>query len=445
MIVNQIRAGFRILAASVLLCWALQSGPSQLAAQDGEGTNAADDRPNLLTIAEAEAKKQRALIDARIKSTLMQLGIYTDPSLDFVQQKMKEIISYGSHAVPLLVEAMENQSTERTQINAGRMAASILARIKDPRVRPEVQRMLIGGNDRAKINALHCLGHLGDQTGTAEIVALLESKNLELRSEALICLGLMQYAETRALVEPILQGEDAGLHLAAIRTLVHLGDGANEDLVIPIFTVSGDLVVIEAGIEFCHLFGTGQTVGPLIALYGKEGLRRKQRWSIIRALTEVGKRAGPSTHEPIIHFLKKHLSSPDNRTIKEVAFALNELGDDTGVKVRTAQLDRLISRHSSAEYYFRRGEIYLEFKKYKQAQRDFNEGLRKDRKGGRYGTQVFISLARCYAAESRFADAERTLRKAEGQDFTRLPIEYAEFRQMADDPRYAKVFRPGWK
>lgn len=437
--------GPRLVATVLLTFWAGFISASPLRAQDETGAEAAGGPPNLLTIAEAEARKQRALIDARIKSTLMQLGIYTDPTLDFVQQKMKEILSYGAHAVPLLIDAMENQSTERTQINAGRMAAAILARINDPRVRPEVQRMLAGGNDRAKINALHCVGHLGDQTSSADIVALLQSKNIELRSEALICLGLMKYGATRDLVAPILKEKDTGLHLAAIRALFHLGDPANEDLVILIFPSTSDLVVIEAGIEFCHAFGTRDAMGSLMGLYDKEGLRRKQRWSIIRALTEVGKRAGPSEQEPIVAFLKKNLSSPDNRTIKEVALALNELGDDTGVKICTEQLDRLISKHSSAEYYFRRGEIFLEFRKYKLAQRDFNEGLRKDRKGGRYGAQVFISLARCYAAESRFADAERTLRKAEGQDFTRLPIEYSEFRQMADDPRHAKVFRPGWK
>ena len=439
------RPWLRLVATVLLLFWAGLINAPHLGAQDKTGAEPADNPPNLLTIAEAEAKKQRALIDARIKSTLLQLGIYTDPTLDFVQQKMKEILSYDGYAVRLLVDAMENQSTERTQINAGRMAASILARINDPRVRPEVQRMLSGGNERAKINALHCVGHLGDQTSSAEIVALLESKNIELQSEALICLGLMKYGGTRELVAPILEGKDAGLHLAAIRALIHLSDPANEDLVIPIFASSSDLVVIETGVEFCHAFGTRAAVGSLLGLYEKEGLRRKQRWSIIRALTEVGKRAGSSDQEPIIAFLKKNLNSADNRTIKEVALALNELGDDTGVKVCTKQLDRLISRHSSAEYYFRRGEIFLEFMKYKQAQRDFNEGLRKDRKGGRYGAQVFVSLARCYAAETRFADAERTLRKAEGQDFTRLTIEYSEFRQMADDPRYAKVFRPGWK
>jgi len=442
-----IRTRFRLTlaAAALVVFWAGSIDAPLVHAQHKPDGHTADKGPNLLTIAEAEAKKQRGLIDSRIKSTLLQLGIYTDPTLDFVQQKMKEILSYGGYAVPLLVDAMENQSTERTQINAGRMAAAILARINDPRVLPEVQRMLSGGNDRAKINALRCVGLLGEQTSSADILALLESKNIELRSEALICLGLMNYEATRELVAPILAEKDEGLHLAAIRALIHLSDPANEDLILPIFASSKDLVVIEAGVEFCHAFGTAASVGSLIALYDKEGLRRKQRWSIIRSLTEVGKRTGPPEQEPIIAFLKKNLNSADNRTIKVVALALNQLGDDSGVKVCTEQLDRLISRHSSAEYYFRRGEIFLEFGKYKQAQRDFNEGLRKDRKGGRYGAQVFVSLARCYAAETRYADAERTLRKAEGQDFTRLPIEYSEFRQMADDPRYAKVFRPGWK
>jgi len=358
---------------------------------------------------------------------------------------MNEVVSYGSRAVPLLIETMEKPSEERTMVNAGRMAAVILARIDDERVKPELHRMLTEGNDRAKVNALNCLGEMGEPVHLAEIEALLVSVNPELRGEALVCLGLMKSPRTLELAEPFLAEKNRVLILAAIEALTECGDPAAEPLILSAVKASDDLDVIEASLMFLEKFGTAAAVPDLIARYEDASLKKKQRWALIDTVTAIGKRSDPETAKPLIEFLKKHLDSTDNRTIKKVAYALNELGDDTGVQVRTSQLDRLISKHSSAEYYFRRGEIYLEFKKYKQAMRDFNEGLRKDRKGGRYGSQVFVSLARCYAAEERYADAERTLRRAELQDTTRLPFEYGEFRAMADDPRYEKVFRPGWK
>jgi HEAT repeat protein len=400
--------------------------------------------PSLLDIAEAEARKQHGRINAEIRSTLLQLGIYTDPALDFVQRKMQDIIAFGGHAVPLLVEAMENPSEERTPVNAGRMAAMILARIDDPRTAPELQRMLAGGNERAKINALHALGEFGEPAHLEVIAGLLESENIELKSQALICLGLMKAPGLLELAAPFFEAEETEIKLAAIKAFTHFNDPAAEALILPVLERTKQLPEIQAAVGFLARHGTGAAVPILVTKYEKGNLRKKERWAIIDAVTAIGKRGDPRARDEITAFLKRHLDSPDNRTVKEVAFALNELGDDMGVKVRTRQLDRLISKHSSAEYYFRRGEIYLEFKKYKQAARDFNEGLRKDRKGGRYGSRVFVSLARCYAAEERFADAERMLRKAELEDTTNLPKDYDEFHMMAGDDRYSRVFRPGW-
>ncbi len=433
-----------LLLATLFLPATLCLLPAASAAQEDSPANGANKKPNLLDIAEAEARKQHSQVNAKIRSALLQLGIYTDPTLAFVQQKMKEIVSCGTTAVPILLEAIGNPSTERTRINSGRMAAMILARIEDPRVKPETHRLLTEGNLRAKINALHYFGFLGKLTHETEIEALLASKNNDLKAEALICLGLMKSPKTPELAAPFLVEKDAFLKLAGIIALTHWGDPAGEALILPVLDLSKDAGLFMTSVRFLGDHGTIAAFPVLKKKYEKGGLKKKQRWALIKTLTSIGRRTDKKALKPIVDFLKRHLDSPDNRTIKEVAVALNELGDDSGVKVLTQQLDRLIAKHSSANYYFRRGEILLDFGKHKQAQRDFNEGLRKDRRGGMYGASIFISLARCYAAEGRFADAERTLRKAELKDTTRLPFEHAEFQAMSKDGRYAKVFRPGW-
>jgi len=435
-----------VLLGVLLLVFLGATGGGRAASDEPASREGAAKRPEgLLGIAEAEAQKQQALLEKKIRDALTQLGIYTDPSLAFVQQKMREIISLGPAAVPILFEAARNPSGERSKVNSGRMAALILAQIADERIGPGISKLLAEGNDRAKINALVCLGALGKAEHRDEIESLLSSKNPEVRAEALLCMARMKLPRTPDLAKPFLEEKDERLELAGIEALTLLGDAAREGLVLPILSSSQNASVIDAAIRFLDACGTAAAIPVLVKNYETKHLKRRQRIAAIKALKKIGKRAGPKGSEPIIAFLKTCLSSFDSRTIREAAFALNDLGDDTGVKMRTQQLDRLIAKHSSAEYYFRRGEIFLEFKKYKQAQRDFNEGLRKDRKGGRYGSQVFIALARCYAAEGRFADTERTLRKAGLSDTTHLPREYEEFRKMAADERYGKVFRPGWK
>ena len=168
------RAAF-LFPALLLLPAALFLLPGVSAAQEEPAAEGERKKPNLFDIAEAEARKQHSQIDAKIRSALLQLGIYTDPTLAFVQQKMKEIVSRGAAAVPILLEAIENPSKERTRINSGRMAAMILAHIEDPRIGPETHRLLTEGNPRAKINVLHYFGFLGKLTHEAEIEAILAS------------------------------------------------------------------------------------------------------------------------------------------------------------------------------------------------------------------------------------------------------------------------------
>jgi len=440
------RNSFFLLGLILLLVSQIPAlASASIAQEEPADQEGGDPKPRLLDIARSEAAKQQLKIQKMIRETLQHLGIYTDPNLEYVQQKISEVAGYGATAVPLLLEAMRNPSKERTPVNAGRMAAVILAKISDDRIDPAIHHMLTEENTRARINALLYLGRLGTPRNVEQILALLEHENSDLKSQALICLGLMKVPQTLEFSKKYLQSNDTTLHLAAIHALSHFGSARGEELILPVFSASGVVPVVDAGIEFLYWNGTMTAVPALIDKYAGGTLKKKQRWSIIKALASIGEREGTDASKPIIEFLKGQLDSPDIRTIKKLALALNALGDDTGLKVRTRQLDRLISKHSSADYYFRRGEIYMEFKKYKQAARDFNEGLRKDRKGGRYGAQVFVSLARCYAAEERFADAERTLRKAELEDTTRLPIDYEEFTAMAEDTRYAKVFKPGWR
>lgn len=184
----------------------------------------------------------------------------------------------------------------------------------------------------------------------------------------------------------------------------------------------------------------------LIEMYQAPGMRQQQRHKILETLATLGADAEKSVRDDIIEFMKTLLDKESYDTVKKAAFLLNDLGEDCGVKVLTENYDRLIDKNGSAEYYFYRGEIYLQFKKYKEARRDYQEGLRKDKKAGRYGLQkAYLSLARCLAGEGRFKEAERNLKKAQLRDTTQLPKQYPEFEAMAQDDRYKHVFEVGFK
>lgn len=402
----------------------------------------------LLGIARVESRKESRERDQKIKEIILQLGIYSDPELDFVRRKRSEILAYGSHAVPLLIEAMETVSEERTRINAGRIAATILARINDPRVEKEAARLLDTPSALTRANAIVCLGEMGLTQYLDKIRLNLTSKDERLLTETIRCMGQLKSPRILEEVAPFLNDPRPIMRMAALEALHLRGEGGQEacEAVLQSLEKSPESSVLRAALGFIHDFGGGECVDVLIKKYGESGTKRKVRYRILETLTAVGVRMEPASRGGIITFMKTLLNKADYETVKKAAYHLYDLGDDSGVKVLTGSMDNLIARHGNAEYYFRRGEIYLQFRKYKEAKRDFLEGLRKDKKAGRFGAEkVYIYLARCLAAEDRFLEAERYIRKAKPEDPSRLPLLYEEFREMAKDERYSKVFQRGGK
>ncbi|MFG0317232.1 MAG: hypothetical protein ACF8XB_08170, partial [Planctomycetota bacterium JB042] len=54
--------------------------------------------------------------------------------------------------------------------------------------------------------------------------------------------------------------------------------------------------------------------------------------------------------------------------------------------------------------------------------------------------RVYFALARAAAGMGRNGDAAKYLRRLTTRDFSDLPTEYPEFREMAEDSRYASLF-----
>jgi hypothetical protein len=454
---NTMRTITRYLCLMSLLISAGMAVPSNTAALQEDpaksGDTADDQAPatkkpsGLLEVARLESLREKAARDNKIKESILQLGIYTDPQLSFVRRKRDEILAYGVHAVPHLIKAMESGSSERTRINAGRIAAEILAGIDDPGVEPALLRLLASENERARANAIQCIGLKGLKQHLELVKPNLKTGNKALLAATLVCLGRLGSEEILTIAAPYLKNASPLLRVAALQALEIWGKGGDEacNLVLSALANAEEPAVQNTALDFLDVYGGAQCVPVLIEKFGAPRIKRRERYNILQTLTSIGMRIEGEPRAKILHFLNTLLKQADFETVKKAAYHLNDLGDDSGVEVLTSSMDKLIATHGNAEYYFRRGEIFLQFKKYKDAKHDFQEGLRKDKKAGRYGAQkVFIALARCFAAENRFSEAERYLRKAESKDIESFPHQYEEFKKMAEDPRYSKLFEGGW-
>lgn len=454
------RAPFRALLPVLLATlFAVSGGPLQgrprpqeksgAREAKGAGKETVPPAAGLLEVVKIEARKEREARDRRLREDILKLGIYTDPDLEFVQRKRREILDAGPAAVPLLLEAMERVSGERTRINAGRVAADLLARIDDPavedRVKEALARLLDSKYDLVRANAVRCIGEKGLTAFLDRVKENLKSRDVDLLSETLRCVARLGAEDTPALAAPFLKHPDPGVRTAALKALIlHGRPGKALPLrATEVLARAVEIPVQNAALDFLERFGNDPCIPPLVELYRSHRLRRKEALRLLGVIAAVAVRStDPEVREGVKAFIKTLLDEGDFETVRKAARYLFDLGDGSGVEVLTRHLDKLIERHGNGEYYFRRGEIYLRFKRYKEARRDFLEGLRKDRKAEQYGLDaVYLALARCYAAEGRYADAERYLRKTGLESFSDLTETYPEFTEMAKDERYGKIFQ----
>jgi len=425
-----------IISLSGLFCF-----PCLYAFQDKTGR---DKRYTLLEIAQLEGALEKKSRDKMIREAIIRLGVYNDPSLSYFRRKQAELIALGKHSIPHLIEAMENRSDERTVINAGRISAGILAHINDPQVEKEALRLLLeSDHDRTRAWAISCLGLSGITKHLDLIEPNIESKNEILAAETLIALGRLKSENTIKYAINLLAEDSSFLKVSAIEALNLLGLDVKQacESVMSAFESTENRNVQSKALEFLMKHSGLNCCPGLIRKYNQQGIKFRIRNQILLTITEIAKRLPKDQRAIIIDFLTELLDHADFETVKKAAFRLNDLDEDRGLAIITENLDILINTHGKGEYYFRRGYIFLRFRKYSDAKHDFMNGIKKDKEGGLYGKEkIFTALARCFAAEGRFPESERYIRRLPVEKRPNLPYEYTEFRKMADNEHYGKVF-----
>jgi tetratricopeptide (TPR) repeat protein len=172
----------------------------------------------------------------------------------------------------------------------------------------------------------------------------------------------------------------------------------------------------------------------------------KNRSSTVRVRTQAVEtlramaRADSRRTKDVLPVLNAALAAGPKVVTDAAALAMNELGDDSGIAVVTASLDEEIETNpKNYTALYQRGEVFLRFGIWKQARRDFQDGLKLE-KDPREPNRVHLGLARASAGLKQYKDAEKWLRRLIDTDYSALPDMYPEFRDMATDSRYGRLF-----
>ncbi len=421
------------------------SAPAQ---NENAGTNAAAARRDLLSVARAEAARERAAIDAQVVKLLDELKATTETNHSFITTRIDALVAFGPAAIPLLVSAMDHEDPTQGAQNAGTNAARAAARIPGQPVVNELTRVAKSGGKFGRKNVARCIGWRGDPVLLPILKELLANEDTDIQREGLLAVGMVGGKDAPELLRPFYEDTNAALASAAIHSAAQIADASSARALeqrlraeISSPPTARDDRVLAALIEYFSAVPDPAVFDALDDVLRVTDTPVQVRIAAIDALAELAL-SQEGSKARVIDALRLATKAGLKSIVKAAALAMLRLGDPSGADDVTQDLDQEISRNkNNFNARYKRAEIYLDFYRYKDAQRDFSEGLRIE-KDPRDPERVFVGIARAYAGMGRFSDAAKYLRKLPDRDFSDLPSLYSEFQGMASDPRYGAILKP---
>lgn len=428
--------------ACTLLALSCMFAPTQ---NDGAAPAPAAPAVNdLIAIAKAEAVRERAAIEAKVGEIVGELRKSSDESLAFIQNHIDMLAKLGAPALRATLAVMDHGDADPGSINAGVNAAKAIARSGLPGLVDELRTLGSTGKRFGRRNAVLALGLCGDASLVPFLTERLADPEVEVVREAVVALGRVGADQAEALLVPFLQSADAGLVAATITALAETGAEHSAADIVARF--DKELAaepkhdgLVRAGVMFLERHPATAGIGPLerVLLGGNTDLGLRSE--AVAALMATARKE-TTTRKEVLRVLRDAIKLLPRGPMRDAAKGMNELGDDSGVKIVTEDLDRQIEKNgSNIAARYKRADLLLDFGKWKEANRDLKEALKVDRDPAD-PEWLNLSLARSYAGMGRYSDASKHVTKLARTDVTQLPNQYPEFQPMVNDSRYERAF-----
>ena len=419
--------------------------PSSRAQSVEESPPAVTVKRDLLSIARREAEREAASLRATVDKLLGELQSSPDAGLAYISTRIDDLVAIGTLAVPQLAAAMDIDRSSSGAQNRAINATRALARIPGQPASGALARLAKDGSKHGRRYAAIGIGQRGDASLLPVLKNLLGDKDASVIVEAITGVASIGGDERRDLLVPFLSHENPALAATAMHGLAAIADGKIDGAVLLRYSKELEKIPPNEGLVYSAL--TYLTARPVAGSISAIAFPLSDTNSTVRVRNQAvaallaAAQADRRNESDVIDALRKALKLGPRSVTDEAAMAMNELGSDEGLKAVTADLDSEIDSNSkNANVRYKRGEVYLRFQKWKSARRDFEAGLKIEKQQPRDPQRVHIGLARAHAGMADFRDAARQLQKLGETDLSDLPTLYPEFREMADESRYSRIF-----
>ena len=400
-----------------------------------------DGRPTIeemLRLAKERAERENREAEARVKDLLVSLDLPYEKNSTLLSEKIDELVRMGPRVVPFLLPALNNAANDDRAVQRGRNCARAIAQIGGPEAVPTLLKLLESGTREGRWNAIFVLGSLREASAERGLLAFVDSqRDSDHRSLAIWALGQLKLESSVGPLTAYLRGAD----LQTARTILEALDSIHSPkAVAPVAELLCEPYfhpMLKRLLDFLYGMGSKEALPSALKALSLPDLNKSQTVWLIQAVGQLG---SPS-HPPGVSALKPFLGSQDKEIRDEAAFALNDLGEEAGVKGLLAPLDDYLRDYPRDPKGFEaRGRVLLRLRRYRDALRDFQSGVRVSRKDAPVA-DLYIYQARCYSAMNQLKEAYNALKTSE-LDPTLLARykDYPEFKALREHEKYGQIF-----
>lgn len=400
---------------------------------------------DIISIARREAARENQALMAQVGAILTELESSSDDKLSFIQTRIDSLAALGVAAIPAIAAAMNHDGSAPGRDNVAINSARAIARIGGSEAFTELVRIAREGNDQGRRYAAYALGLRGDSAATPTLRALLKDGNAAVLVETIVALVALSGESVRGDIAPFVESMNDSISAAACEALASIGTPEIDQAIIARLRqeLSGDKPsesLLYGALYYLTSRPSAVTVSLASDMLRNGNNSFRVRRQAVAALTAIGN-ASSGDRKDVVAALKLSLGVGPRAISEAIALAMNTLGDESGLSTVTASLDEEIDSNSkNANARYQRGELFLRFEMWKRARKDFNDGYGIEKKQPVDQERVFIGMARAYAGMGQARDAAKWLQRLAGMDLSHLPTDYPEFREMAQESRYADLF-----
>jgi len=406
-----------------------------------------DGPPSIEDLTEKYRERSEAAVEAlraEVEYLLAQLSDHAksdrQSSMELVSEK---IVALGSEVSPLLIGALDpGRKPERAEINLSKQIAQVLGELDTGPILSPLIKMARDGSSTGQRLSIQVLGYSEDVTRVSPILKELYAGESPPRGVLLTSLARLGGPGDLSFVTDQLRSEEREEISAALYALAtaKVTEAADHVLVLCADTKAAAAQVSQLcdWYEACPEVFDKQHGASVLELTKSSRVNLEDRIALVELLS-ANERHWPSGAKKSLETLA---DSGSTELREAVLVALTLAGDRGAKKDLLLPYQEALDRSGRwADAWIDLATIEYRIQEYRDAIKHYEQAMKLGRIDTRRQRDVYLGLARCYALEKKYKDAQQWLQRApiSRRQLAEL-AEDPDFRDMAAHSKYGKTF-----